>query len=47
MAYQRLTQEQMMKYTNWWQAKISKAIEEFPDEWARGLLEKYQQVQQQ
>ncbi|MCA9406674.1 MAG: peptidase [Candidatus Omnitrophica bacterium] len=47
MVTQRLTQEQMMKYTNWWQAKITKAIDEFPDDWAKDLLEKYQQVQQQ
>lgn len=47
MVAQRMTQEQMMKYSNWWQAKIKGAIEEFPDDWARELLEKYQQVQQQ
>lgn len=43
MVQQRFTQEQMMKYTNWWQAKIAGAIEEFPDEWARELIDNSQQ----
>lgn len=46
MATQRLTHEQMMKYSNWWQSKIAQGIEEFPDDWAKDLLQQYQQGQQ-
>ncbi|MBZ0165929.1 MAG: peptidase [Candidatus Omnitrophica bacterium] len=47
MAEQRLTRQQMAKYTNWWQSHLGKLIEEFPDDWAREILEHYQQEQQQ
>jgi putative proteasome-type protease len=47
MATQQLTHEQMMRYSNWWQAKISQGIEEFPEDWANELLENYEQGQQQ
>ncbi len=47
MVEQRLTQEQMMKYSGWWQSKIAKAIDEFPEDWAKELIQTYQQVQQQ
>lgn len=46
MVAQRLTHEQMMQYSNWWQAKISQGIEEFPDDWANELLRKYHEGQQ-
>ena len=47
MDIQRLTQEQMMPYTNWWQEKMKEAVQEFPDDWAQKLIGHYQQVQQQ
>lgn len=46
MVDQRLTREQMTKYTNWWQSKLSRLIEEFPEDWAKDLLEQYQHIQQ-
>ena len=47
MVTQRLTHEQMMQYSNWWQAKISRGIEEFSDEWATDMLEKCRKSEQQ
>lgn len=47
MVSRRLTHEQMMRYSAWWQAKISQGIEEFPDDWAKDILEKYQQGEEQ
>lgn len=38
MVSQRFTLEQMMRYSSWWQAKISQGIEEFPDEWTQDIL---------
>lgn len=46
MATQQLGHEEMMKYSSWWQAKISQGIREFPDDWTKDLLDKYQQGQQ-
>ena len=45
MSSQRLTHEEMIRYSNWWQNKISSGIEEFPDEWAAGLLGHHEQEQ--
>ena len=39
MINQRLEHEQMIKYSNWWQEKIASGIEEFPIDWAEGLLD--------
>lgn len=47
MVEQRLSHQQMVKYTRWWQSKLSKVIGQFPDDWAKQLLDQYQTMQEQ
>ncbi|MCA9401063.1 MAG: peptidase [Candidatus Omnitrophica bacterium] len=44
---QRFEQEDLQKYSDWWQKRLAHAIDDFPSEWATDVLKKFEQEQQQ
>lgn len=47
MLNERYDRKAMNEYSEWWQKRLSQAINEFPNDWARDALLKHQQYHQQ